>query len=186
MKGSLLVSLTAAFTAFGGCTLTIDRTALTGPDLQCSEAEKQCDVDGEPECVASDNPDFGCASPNCAPCYLNKATATCSPGTQACIVAACIGTWENCDRTDANGCEIDINTDPEHCGGCDAPCPAREHAEIRCGSARCYIRVCEEGFGDCNEELADGCETDLRGSPLHCGACGEPCAGSCQEGTCVP
>lgn len=150
----------------GGCSLTIDRDALAGPN--CTDAEKQCEVDGEMTCVQLKSPDFGCAQATCAPCYLNEATATCGPSAGECIVAACIGSWENCDRNDANGCEVDLNTDPEHCGGCGQDCPARPQAEMRCGSARCYIRVCEEGFLDCNDDPSDGCETNLA---LHPGGC---------------
>lgn len=153
--------LAASLVLSPACSLTIDEEALQGPNLHCSEAEKQCDVDGQAECVPLENPDFGCSSVNCAPCYLHKATATCSPRSGECIVAACIGSWDDCDQLEANGCEVDLNSDPNNCGGCEEACPDRPHAEIRCGSARCYIRVCESGFLDCNEDVVDGCETEL-------------------------
>lgn len=35
---------------------------------------------------------------------------------------ACSRTKYDCDETRTNGCETDISTDPEHCGGCDKPC----------------------------------------------------------------
>ncbi len=181
-----LVLLGLGCASLGSCSLTIDETGLSGADLHCSETRKQCDLDGQAECVPLSSPDFGCSSVACAPCYLNKATATCSPATGECIIATCIGSWENCDGNEANGCETDTNTDADHCSDCDDPCPERAHADIRCGSARCYIRVCEDGFGDCNEELADGCETHLLTSEAHCGECGAPCPGRCSEGTCVP
>jgi len=179
---ALLGCLSASL--FGACSLTIDEEALVGPNLNCSEVEKQCTVAGQAECVELNNPDFGCSGEGCAPCYLNKATATCGPPDGDCIIAACIGSWENCDRLDTNGCEVDLNTDPEHCGGCDDACPARAHAEIRCGSARCYIRVCDPGHGDCNEQITDGCETNLLTSEAHCGDCETPCAGQCVDGVC--
>lgn len=154
--------------ASGGCSLTIDREGLAGPDLHCSEVEKECEVDEALACVAVSNPDYGCSSETCAPCYLHKATATCAPHGGACIVAACVGSWENCDRTDDNGCEVDLSTDPDHCGGCGKECEDVPHAEVRCGSAQCYIRVCEDGFLDCNDSVADGCETDLSEEPEGC------------------
>jgi hypothetical protein len=183
-RASPLLLAGFAFALLGGCSLTIDEEGLVGPDLHCSEAEKQCTIEQEAACVGLNNPDFGCSSVTCAPCYLNKATATCSPSSGECIIAACIGNWDNCDRTDSNGCEVDTNTDPNHCGECDEVCPERAHAEIRCGSARCYIRVCEDGFGDCNEDISDGCEMALLTSEEHCGDCNTPCAGECVDGTC--
>jgi hypothetical protein len=39
---------------------------------------------------------------------------------------------------------------------------------------RC-IFVCDDGFGDCNGDPADGCEVDLTTNAAHCGACGEIC-----------
>lgn len=52
--------------------------------------------------------------------------------------------------------------------------------------------VCDAGRGDCNVDSADGCETNLTNSALHCGACGVACgkAGpnqsiTCEESKCV-
>lgn len=152
----------------GGCSLTIDREALAGPELNCSKVEKACEVGGVLECVSVTSPSYGCSDDTCAPCYLPKATTTCAPARGACIVAACVGSWENCDRIDDNGCEVDLNTDPEHCGACGRSCPPVAHAEVRCGSAQCYIRVCDDGFANCNGQVADGCETDLGEHPDGC------------------
>lgn len=45
---------------------------------------------------------------------------------------------------------------------------------------------CPQGFGDCNDERADACETNLAESAAHCGSCGHSCASgeSCTNGTC--
>jgi hypothetical protein len=100
MKRLLVAASCLLIGASSGCSLTIDREGLAGPDLHCSEVEKECEVDEALACVAISSPDYGCSSETCAPCYLHKATATCAPQGGACIVAACVGAWENCDRTD--------------------------------------------------------------------------------------
>jgi alpha-tubulin suppressor-like RCC1 family protein len=53
----------------------------------------------------------------------------------------------------------------------------------------CYKVICAPGFADCNDNAADGCETNL-GSPQSCGACGVVCAlahatPSCEGGSCA-
>lgn len=176
---TMLLMLTGSFVA---CTLTIDEEALSG---SCDSSQKACELAERLECVDLSDPDYGCARPSCIPCNLHKAQATCSPASGQCVIAACIGSWANCDRTDANGCEVNLNNDPSHCGRCGTACPSKPNAEVACGSARCYIRVCDDGFKDCNHNFDDGCETDVRVNVAHCGACDSPCAGTCEDGVCV-
>jgi hypothetical protein len=47
--------------------------------------------------------------------------------------------------------------------------------------------ACAPGFGDCDGNAANGCETDTRTSAAHCGMCGHACATGqvCVAGTCV-
>lgn len=53
-----------------------------------------------------------------------------------------------------------------------------------CNSEAC---LCHEGFGNCDENPRNGCETDLRLNPEHCGGCGHDClGGSCSAGSCGP
>lgn len=47
--------------------------------------------------------------------------------------------------------------------------------------------VCMQGFGDCDNKPGNGCETDLRISNDHCGACGRSCGmAGCDKGDCKP
>ncbi len=53
---------------------------------------------------------------------------------------------------------------------------------VDCSSGTC---ICTGGFGDCNGDVDDGCETELDAAP-NCGACGATCAnGSCESSACV-
>jgi hypothetical protein len=73
------------------------------------------------------------------------------------------------------------------CDGGIAPA----HADAACigdraASNHCGIASCERGWGDCNNLVEDGCETNLSGSREHCGACNNACSvgESCLAGKC--
>ncbi len=83
----------------------------------------------------------------------------------------------------------DLLNDPDHCGGCMLACPyAGPRQQRACDKGVCVVS-CAEGFGDCNGDPTDGCETDLRSHPANCGACGVSCdlalGQPCVEGQCL-
>jgi hypothetical protein len=86
---------------------------------------------------------------------------------------------------ECNGACIDTQTDVDNCGGCGNVCE-REHNDASCDGGACVIGECHPGWGDCNAEPADGCETDLLGDGRNCGACGNACGGglTCIDGEC--
>lgn len=94
---------------------------------------------------------------------------------------ACAGETKRCDgrcvpTTDpATGC-----ADPT-CTPCAVP-----NGEASCADGACTLQACGLGWGDCDGDPVNGCETSLRTSPEHCGRCGRRCeAGSvCSGGTC--
>jgi len=172
------------------CSLTIDEEELGGGNvLICADDEKECDVEGVPECVRLDNPLTGCARRSCIPCNLPNTTARCSNLSNECVKSTCHPSWDDCNKIDADGCEVSLNNDVAHCGACDEPCPQLPNAEVACGGAHCYIRKCADGYLDCNGEVDDGCEVD-QNDPDNCGDCGEACGevcckqGFCCDGSC--
>jgi hypothetical protein len=94
-------------------------------------------------------------------------------------------------------------------GGCEAPeietskqqsalkydPPAPYATQCNCTSthgtcsADCSSITCDSGYGDCDGDLMDGCETDLT-TPINCGGCGKDCTAcrtgaSCVAGSCA-
>ncbi len=153
----------------------------------CAFADANCpsrirwDVTAQSEagdCLCSPYP---CPSPA-------HATATCVKG--ACRIASCDTGYQDCDGQHDNGCEANVaNSDMQldawidHCGACGAGCSRPAHASgVSCQASACKIFQCDNGFGDCDGQYANGCEASLADSDGqrdteidHCGACGMRC-----------
>ncbi len=120
-------------------------------------------------------------------CNLANASPACSGAR--CLVAACLGSFGDCDGNDANGCEINLQTSTAHCGSCGRAC-SFPNGVGACTAGACALAACNPGFADCDNNPANGCETNLNTSPGSCGACGRTCAfanaaGSCALGVCT-
>lgn len=137
----------------GGCAVIVNEEPLTGG---CPADEKACDG----RCVSRSDPEFGCSGSSCLPCVLPNSTSVCDADEQ-CAIAACVGNFEDCDGKDDNGCEVNLDTDVDHCGDCDAPECKVSGAVAACARGACAIRKCLPGYRDCNRLDADGCETAL-------------------------
>jgi hypothetical protein len=55
-----------------------------------------------------------------AACAPANATPACAEG--ACLIAACAPGFDDCDRSVATGCEVDLMADPANCGACGRAC----------------------------------------------------------------
>jgi hypothetical protein len=125
------------------------------------------------------------------PCNLPHAEAACEAG--ACKVAQCADGYADCDGDAMNGCEVDLQTDPQHCGTCSKACmPSADVKEPACAAGSCTVAQCTQGHTDCNGAYADGCETATATDVLNCGSCGVTCSSlnatgvSCGGGVCFP
>jgi len=108
------------------------------------------------------------------------------PSGQVCSGGFCATTC-GAPLLNCSGACVDPRNDPSACGGC-TPCAATPNAPSPiCRNSACELGTCNTGFGDCNRTYNDGCETNLRTSPDHCGACGNRCAAGlgCVNGACV-
>jgi len=89
---------------------------------------------------------------------------------------------------------VDTQTNASHCGVCDNACTYPQAAGI-CQTGSCQMGACDNLFGDCNGNPADGCEIDLSDDIGHCGDCDTVCsyanalaicnAGTCQMDSCA-
>lgn len=159
-------------------------------DGACVNGFEDCDGDklvNGCEISLNTNPNHcGACGAACSP--NNVVVRTCSQGNCAGI---CRFGFDSCDgdkRT--NGCEVDLRTDPAHCGACGTACSTNHVATPLCSNSQC-TGICEEGWADCDGDMrSNGCETNILTDPDHCNGCGLACAGTgserlCENGICT-
>ncbi len=153
----------------------------------CTTGFADCDGDTGNGCeVNLTNDPQHCRSCNAA-CSLPRATAVCV--SSACAVGTCEAGFDNCDGMAANGCEANLTTSTSHCGACGRSC-AFPRATPSCEAGTCAIDRCNTGFGNCDGNLTNGCETDNLTAVAHCGACNNACpapanaTAQCRAGAC--
>jgi hypothetical protein len=83
----------------------------------------------------------------------------------------------------------DPNTDPLNCGACGNVCPHGANSTAVCSAGTCSL-TCAAGYGNCDSNPANGCETNVTNNPMSCGGCGIACdvpnaTPSCVSGTCA-
>jgi len=88
------------------------------------------------------------------------------PAGQACTGGQCI---LNCPAgtVNCNGSCVNLGSSFGNCGACGRSCAANQ----ACSGGSC---TCQNGFSDCDQNPANGCEADLR-SPTTCGSCFNNC-----------
>ena len=154
----------------------------------CLGAYKDCDGQYANGCEinsASDVANCGACSRTCA--AVANGVAGCSNSN--CVIASCAALFADCDGQYGNGCELPTGADINNCGGCNKVCPVVANGLPTCAGGACGAN-CNAGFGNCDGQLANGCETNLLASLANCGSCGRACtftngSGSCQNGGCV-
>ncbi|MFO0561991.1 MAG: hypothetical protein U0269_28520 [Polyangiales bacterium] len=162
-----LANATAVCTA-GGCAIG-----------SCNPGFANCDGNAANGCETP----LGTAS-NCGSCgaACSGASPVCNAMTGMCA-SGCAGGQVRCGMS----C-VDTATDINHCGACGNACPARANSTASCSASSCRY-TCNAGFGDCDGNTANGCETPLT-STSHCGMCGRSCSyangsAACNAGSCA-
>ena len=152
----------------------------------CDDGWASCDGDPDDGCETSTRTLARCGGCDAA-CDLAHAAETCVTG--ACLPTSCTLPWEDCDGDPGDGCETSLIAD-ETCGGCEAPC-ANAHGSTLCTGDSLCQPACDDGFGDCDGDPWNGCETGTEASTDDCGACGNVCGNAhggfaCAGGACDP
>lgn len=174
LAGGAVLCVDGACTA-GMCKMGFDSCDKQNP-LQYCQTNLMADEDNCGRC--------GTKCPNVA--NIQRA---CVGGS--CSSIACQPNWQNCDMNAATGCETNVNKDVNHCGACGRACK-QDHATSGCVEGACRIFSCDNGFGNCNANAADGCEADLAKDSNNCGVCGAACINTqnatlvtCDTGKCT-
>lgn len=100
-------------------------------NLVCTAGYANCDGDLDNGCetpIGSDPNHCGGCGVTCT--LLPHTRATCNSGR---CTLTCASPWEDCNGQASDGCEIDLSSDPRHCGTCGQACPA---------PARCVLGTC--------------------------------------------
>lgn len=147
--------------------------AICGGDGSCGcpAGTKLC----SDQCVPFDSPDHGCGGDACDPCSTaNGATFECT-AAGTCQLTGCQAGFKVCpDETCA-----DV-LDPETGCGDAATCAAcaLDHVDtVGCSAqGQCSALACVTGWGDCDGNAANGCESNLLTDVDNCGLCGTACA----------
>jgi hypothetical protein len=138
------------------------------------------DCDGELGCEAALGDRASCGSCSVS-CEGGAPLCAQDDGGFTCVAACGEGT------TECAGACVDLTSSPLRCGGCATRCLAPANAIATCVASTCGFS-CDDGFGDCDGDPANGCESSLR-ELAHCGSCGNPCARdgavvTCTRGMC--
>ena len=114
-----------------------------------------------------------------SPCTLPHAVGGCADGV--CFVVECALGFLDCETAEEDGCEVDGDNDPLHCGDCDSACDAG----LVCSEGEC-LPTCPNGVEPC----AGSCP-DTTSDAGHCGGCDVVCStespglvGICGAGEC--
>jgi hypothetical protein len=123
---------------------------------------------------------------NCSTQVQNAAGKTCASG--ACDYTSCNAGYGDCDTNRQNGCEVNTTHTTAHCGACGTAC-TNAHGTTACIASTC-TPTCDTGWGSCDSNPNNGCETDTTSSVAHCGGCGLACnlpnaTPTCVTSTCV-
>nr|MBK7070110.1 hypothetical protein [Deltaproteobacteria bacterium] len=154
----------------------------------CNAPFGDCDSSGANGCETNTQTDLAhCGACNRACPARANATTTCASG--ACGFT-CTPGFSDCDGDASNGCEVNTATSTTSCGACGRACNP-PNGTASCAAGVCAVAACDEGFGDCNGNPTDGCETNVRTSTTHCGRCMNECPArpngfpGCVAGACV-
>jgi len=184
----------------GGCNVECrldgaSATGCVGGDCMptCDPGRGDCDADGSNGCESDTETDPGFCGDCFTDCFGTMGPDVRFPGCAAglCTIEECRRDFGDCDLAVGNGCEADLlsgtpmGPDILDCGACGNDCVATDAHFAACISGRCELD-CVSGYGDCDGDPSNGCETELSFDPGNCGACGTFCGvgGECSVGVC--
>jgi hypothetical protein len=97
----------------------------------------------------------------------------------------CQAGFAECDGNPLTVCEQSLNL-PATCGSCTNTCSSANGFTV-CEDQQCQLESCLPNYDDCNDDVDDGCETNLVNNNFNCGQCGRNCSAlgaTCQTNRC--
>ncbi len=157
--------------------------------VNCNGGTANCDNNLANGCEVDTRTDRA----NCGACGTvcpNVANGTPSCVAGVCGVGSCNAGFGNCDNMAGNGCEVNLGMDIRHCNGCGMACATPANAAPTCIASACGLGGCNAGFGNCDANAMNGCETNTNTTVAHCGMCGNVCSAAngvsgCAAGACT-
>jgi hypothetical protein len=175
-----------------GCETDLNSPANCGGcGVTCTDPQFCYDGDCVTDCPGGlDRCSGSCVDTTSDPAHCGGCNTTCTAAnaitncqSSACVIESCENGYADCDGSYTNGCEILLGT-TANCGGCGDAC-VFDNAQASCEAGACVIDRCDTGYGDCNANTADGCESPLN-TDAHCGSCTTSCGDDerCEGGQC--
>ncbi|MBI5534466.1 MAG: hypothetical protein HY898_17205 [Deltaproteobacteria bacterium] len=177
---NLLDDVNNCTTCGNKCTSTNGTPSCNGGKcgISCPTGSGDCDGVFATGCEVNTNSDVS----NCGKCgHVCSAIHSTPACTNGSCSLTCTGGWADCDADASNGCETDLVNDVLHCGGCGTPCIGINATDMTCVAGEC-VNTCVVGFGDCDGDPHNGCETMTSNDLAHCGTCGVLCNPSHAQG----
>jgi hypothetical protein len=141
----------------------------------CASGYANCNNNPQDGCESSldSDPDHcGACATKCS-AVLPNAAGLCTKGK--CTIGFCSPGYTDCNKTNDDGCEVNTQSDPAHCGGCDSPCPTLPNSTFACTSGACTIASCTIGYIDCDKMDSTGCECGYPHAVAQCVGGGTTC-----------
>jgi hypothetical protein len=107
----------------------------------CPDGQTWCESPPPGDCVDTQNDPHHCGSCGVS-CFASWDGGNVPNGDPICVNGTCgfkcHADYADCNHQAADGCEVDTQNSPDHCGRCDRSCAKDQ----RCGDGRCLVKDC--------------------------------------------